>query len=813
MNENNEYQISANVKFPSQLDTFENKVNKSFGLSVGQAISTEWFHRLSLGGTCRFRGSQINYEERENYANNNIDMSKYYAKLGTNGDVSLLNLAKKSLVPVPKIVDLIVNGMCDRGYSIKANAIDPVSQQNKVAYRARVQADMVSQDIIEAGKQQLGVDVGMMPADKLPQNDDELNLHMQMEWKPSCELSAQMGIQAIFMENDYDLIIDRQVKRDIVVYGLGCVENRFHSSRGIVIKRINPKNVFYSKSKDEFFKDCFYKGHYEEILISDLFVEFPNLRNEENTNVVDQLNGQSNWYTSYQGYGNALKGHAHIIRFTYKTTKEIFSVVENKQSGEKTITNDKTQLDILVDREKKGKVNNNKKVSKVEEVLFEGVMVLGTNIVLKWELAKSMARPNSNTQKVCDLYNMVAPNFQEGQIFSLVQRMIPIVDNLNMLELKTEQITQKITPDGMAIDLDAVADIELGNGKAYDHNDALNMWLQTGSFIYRSFTQNGDFNNAQKPFIETKTGDSIGKLQALREEQQMALLKLTDVVGLNQYSDASNPDKNSLVGIAKVASLNSNLSTRHILNGSSFLNLKTAESVLYRIQDIIRYYPSLKVDLIRKIGASAVQDIESISNLHLSDFAINLYYEPDFEEKALLDADLSIAMQQGFITIADKYKVKDIKIFDLAIAFLRVATDKNVKQQQEQKAAEAKQKSDMDIRTSEQSNVFAQQTIQLQMQADDVKQKAIGTWEIEKEKVRLEGLIQLEQIKGQQAKELQLLVNSGRVEVTDKLELEKDKRVDKQSSNQSEMIHQRETGKDPIDFEEKALENKMFELD
>lgn len=806
----NEYQIASGVKFPSQLDSFEEKIGKPFGLSVGSAISTEWFHR-GFGGVCRFHTSQLEYQKRRDYSNGNIDMRKYYPKLGTNGDTSLLNLSTKSLSTIPKAVDLIVNGMSNRNATIEASAIDPVSQQNLQAYRQKIKDDMNSKEIIDLAQEKFGVNIGSMPTDKLPETDDELNLHLQLEWKPSCELSAQLAVKAVFMENDYDLTIDKQIKRDLVVDGIACVENRFHNAKGITLKRVDAKNLFYSKTKDQLFRDCFYKGYYEEILLSDLFIEFPNLRSDENAQVVEQLQGQSTWWSTYQSQGSALKGHAHIIRFTYKTTKEEFNKIKEKSNGEKVVS--KADLNFNESTFKKGQKNDFKRVSKVEEVLFEGVLVLGTNILLKWELAKSMARPNSNKQKVCEQFNIVAPNFQDGQVFSLVHRMIPIADNLNVLELKAEQIIQKITPDGMAIDLDAVADIELGNGKAYDHNDALNMWLQTGSFLYRSQTQNGDFNNAQKPFIETKTGDSIGKLQALREQQQGYLQQLTDVIGLNQYSDASNPDKDSLVGIGKLASLNSNLATRHILDGSKHITLKTAESTIYRIQDIIKYYPTLKKDLIRKIGATAVEDLSSIGDLHLLDFAINLYLEQDDEEKAMLDADLTLGIQQGLITIADKYKVKNIKIYKQAVAYLAIVIEKSFKKKQEIEALKFKQQADENIRASQESEKAKQATVQMQMNADAIKQKAILEGETAKEKTRGEQDRLTLAMKIQGDKELQVLVNSGKTEMTEKLESAKKDNILEQGSIHSQITNQRSKDLDPIDFKQKAAENEMFELD
>ncbi len=808
--QDNQYQILANVKFPSQLDSFEDKIQKSYGLSIGQAISTEWFHRIGAG-SCRFYTSQLEFQKRRNYANGDIDMRMYYPKLGTNGDVSLLNLSTKSLSTAPKIIDLVVNGMSDRKSTIEANAIDPISQSNKQSYRNRIKTDMMSKDIINLTKEKLGIDIGTMPVENLPETDNELNLHLQLDYKPSCELSAQIAIKSVFEENMFDLTIDRQVKRDLVVDGIACIENRFHSSKGITLKRVDAKNIVYSNTNDPYFRDCFYKGHYEEVLITDLFLEFPDLRNEEYKDIQEQLLNQSAWYNNYQGYGQALKGKAHILRFTYKTTREEFNKIKEKSNGEKITS----PADIKFDEKslkEKGQKNDFKRVSKVEEVLFEGAIVIGTNILLKWELAKSMARPNSNTQKVCEQYNIIAPNYQDGKIYSLVNRMIPIIDNLNILELKAEQIIQKITPDGMAIDLDAIADIELGDGKAYDHNDALNMWLQTGSFLYRSFTQSGEFNNAQKPFIETKTGDSIGKLQALREQQQQYFTQLTDVIGLNQYSDASNPDKESLVGISKLAALNSNLATRHILLAGGYISLKTAESCLYRVQDIIRYYPSLKTDLIRKIGATSVEDLESISDLHLSDFALNLYLEQDEEEKAMLDADLSLAIEKGYITLADKYKVKNIKIYKQAIAYLGIVIEKASKKQQEIDANKFKQQADENIRASQEAEKAKQVTVQMQMQADEIKVNGLKSMEIEKAKEvgNQDRLTLANKIEGD--KEVQLLINNGKIEVTDKQATEKMKNIDKQSTNTSMIADAKQNNKGAIDFELKNEGLYQFEL-
>jgi len=805
--EESKFKIEPHAKFPNVYDPFEEKIKPSYGLAIGQSITSEWFYNLA-GGSCRFYTNQNDFLNRRTYANGEVNMTKYHPHLGTNGDVSLLSLSLKSFVPVPKLVDLVVNGMCDRNYTIEANAIDPISQKNKLSYRQNIQDERDSKEITELSKQTYGIDIGTMPVEKLPETDDELALHMEMEYKPSCELSAQLAIKMVMEENLYDMTTERQVTRDLVVDGLGVVENRFHPAKGISVERVDPAQMVYSRTSDPFFRDCFYKGRVKRVLITDLYLEFPELRNPENEDIVKRLDEQNSWWNQYHNLGNDLKGYTHVLYFTYRTTREDFYKVKNKKStGEIKASVAKSNFDPTVETNKKDKF---KRVSKVEEVLMEGVLVLGTDILLKWDVLKSMARPNSNQQKVCEQYNMVAPNFQDGRIYSLVSRMMPIADNLNILELKGQQIIQGITPDGIAIDLDATSGIELGNGQKYGHQEALNMYLQKGSYYYRSSTLGGDFNNAQKPFQEIKTGDSIGKLQALRGETDYYLTQLTDVIGLNKATDATTPDRDSLVGIQKLAALNSNLATRHILSGRGFVTLETSKSILYRFQDVLKYYPSIKEDYIRKVGATAIEDIEAISNLHLSDFGLNLHLEQDDEERAILDQDLSKEMENKTITIADKYRIKNIKIHKQAVAYMTVLIDKASKKQAEIEANKFRVQSDENIRAAQEAEKAKQVTIQMDSAAKLEQITLQGTNDLNKEKERGYQEIEKEKEKGKQNKELQYIINAGAVEKLETIEENKKENLVKQASLTSEIkAESKKDNPQPIDFEAREIEKDL----
>lgn len=806
-NEQSKFKISQNISYPSHLDSFEKKSSKAFGKAVGDVVYSEWFYKSE--GRSRFYANKAIFDERRIYANGLVNMTKYYSKLGTNGDVSLLNLSKKSLTRMPKIVDLVVNGMVNRNYSIKAKAIDPVSEENKQAYRKRIESDQNTLPIIKKAKEDFGMDIASMPIDELPVNKEELNIHMQMEWKPSNCLSNQLAIATVMEDNEYNLVINRQIVRDLVVDGVGCNFTRLNPSKGIIQKRIDASDLVYSPTKDPYFRDCFYKGHVEQVLVSDIFIEYPELLNEPEVKKEIVESGQSWAVRNDLSKSNSLKGSTNILYFTYKTFRERASKIKKKANGEVIIDDANEFFDTSKPKDKKDKYN---RASVVEEVLFEGAMVLGTNILLKWELSKSMSRPKSNNKKVCEQYHIIAPNFQDGIITSLVSRMIPIEDKINITELKAEQIIQGITPDGIAIDLDALAEVDLGDGKMQTVQQTLDMYLQKGSYLYRSSLIGGDYNNAQKPFQEVQTGDSINKLSALRNENNGYILELTDVVGLNKASDASTPDKASLVGIQKMAAYNSNLATRHILDAAGYLTLKSAITISYAVSDILKYYPSLRDDLIRKIGATAVEDLDYVKDLHLSDFAIFFELEMDDEERAMLDADLSIAIEKGFIGLDDKYKIRNFKVLDLAIQYLSILIKKRAKVMQEQEAQKFKMQADENIRASQQAEQFKQQTAQIQGQLDAQKQQAIALGEIEKEKARGEQDRLTETLKGENSINLQYIINAGATEKLNKLQSDKEKNLAVAATHTSRIADQKAKEKEPIDFEAEKAEMSEFEL-
>jgi len=288
--------------------------------------------------------------------------------------------------------------------------------------------------------------------------------------------------------------------------------------------------------------------------------------------------------------------------------------------------------------------------------------------------------------------------------------------------------------------------------------------------------------------------------------------QMRDVIGLNKVSDASTPDKDSLVGVQKLASLNSNIATRHILDGACDITLRVSEAICYRVADLLKF-SDLKDDFARKIGVASVKTLDSVKNLHLYDFAIFLELHIDLEERAKLEQDMSIAIEKGYMSVADKYKVLNVKNLKLALAYMTILMDKNTAKIQEQEMAKIQANTESQSQIAQSAEQARQQTASMQGQIDMQLQQMVNDGEIAKENVRGENELRNLQVKLQG--EFQIAQVQGGVQM-DKLQFLEDKkneRLVKQATMDSEKIEQRKSeSASPIDFEAKEVDDSIFQL-
>ena len=781
--------------FPSQVASDLEKMSKDYGLMVAKAIESEWFKRDS--GTNRFFGNQTEFHKLRLYARGEQSIQKYKDELSINGDLSYLNLDWKPVPVIPKFVDIVVNGISERVYDVKAYSQDPSGVSKRTAYMESMLRDMRSKDLTAFAKEAFDIDLSENSPEVLPDSQQELDLHMQLSYKQAVELAEEQAINVILDGNRYDLT-RRRINYDLTVLGIGAVKTVYNKSEGIKVEYVDPANMVYSYTEDPNFSDVYYVGEVKNIPINELKKQFPHLDEQKLQKITGQGFQNSGFYNRSLTESNQIdKNQIQVLYFNYKTyANEVYKVKETATGASKVIVKDDT-FNPVVDQMLEAKYG---KISRSLEVLYEGALILGTDILVKWDLSKNMMRPKSDYTKVKMNYAICAPRMYKGRIESLVSRITGFADMIQLTHLKLQQVMSRMTPDGIYLDVDGLAEIDLGNGTNYNPQEALNMFFQTGSIIGRSMTSEGDMNPGKVPIQEIQSGSGGQKMQSLIGTYNYYLQMIRDVTGLNEASDASTPAKDALVGVQKIAAANSNTATRHILQSGLFLTSEIAEAISLRVSDVLEYSET-KEAFIQKIGIHNVSTLSEMSDLHLCDFGITIELSPDEEQKQMLENNIQMALSSGGIDLEDAIDLREIKNIKLANQLLKIRRKK--KQERDQ--------------------MMQQQNIQAQAEANAQAQQVAAQAEVQKNQAITEQKIQLEEIKAKidQAKtqkevmykkelmnhEFQINMRLKRMEVQglkgkeQYKEDRKDKRTKIQASQQSELIEQRNSGKPPKNFE------------
>ena len=670
------------TQFPSQAVSDAEKQSNEYGLSVAQAIEQEWFNKDNGATMASYFQSRQEYNRLRLYARGEQSIRKYKDEFAVNGDLSYLNLDWKPVPIIPKFVDIVVNGMQDRLFDIKAFAQDPIATEKRTDFVKGVERDMASKEVLTAIEQQLNVSARNVPEEELPSSSEELELYMQLGYKQGIEIAEEQAIDNVFLSNKYPEI-KKRVDYDLTVLGIGAVKNTFNNTDGIKVDYVDPADLIWSYTDDPNFEDCYYFGEVKRISTNELHKQYPSIPNEE---ISELTKKGSNWADSnntlYNPRTNEIDNNntLTLLYFNWKTWENnVYKIKETSTGAEKAIKKDDT-FDPPSDKRTRFK-----KVAQAREVIYEGAFVLGTNTLLKWEKATNMIRPSSNTNKVLMNYTVSAPRMYKGVISSLVAKMTPYADLIQLTHLKLQQTIQRMTPSGVFIDADGLAEVDLGNGTSYNAQEALNMYFSTGSIIGRSLTVEGDQNPGRVP-IQELPGSGGGQVQVLVGAYNQYLQMIRDVTGLNEARDGSDPDPNSLVGVQKLAAANSNTATRHILSSSMYITLALAEAICLRFKDVLEFHPT-KEAFIGSLGKFSVGSLEEMNNLHLHDFGIFLELMPDEEEKSLLEANIQIALSRDSINLEDAIDIREVKNLKLANQLLKVR--RKQKQQIDQEMAQA----------------------------------------------------------------------------------------------------------------------------
>jgi|TARA_R110000744_G_scaffold80486_2_gene158062 hypothetical protein len=784
--------------FPDQFVPDSKKKTKEYGLQIGQAIQYEWFRKGAGYNSCRFYDQWSEFNRLRLYARGEQSIAKYKNELAVDGDLSYLNLDWTPIPVIPKFVDIVVNGMSDRLFKINTYAQDAMSAEKRGEFQQMVETNVIAKDLFKQIESDFELDVFQVDPEELPETDLEMELYMQMNYKPAVEIANECAINTILDANHYQQTRKR-CDLDLMTLGIGVCKHEFQLGDGVKVDYVDPANVVYSYTEDPYFKDCFYWGEIKTIPIGELLKIKPDLTQSDLEEISKYSQAWYQYFNVAAMYENSLfyRDTVTLLYYNYKSTNSfVYKKKETSSGNYKTVEKD-DEFNPPPEMMEEGKFE---RVEKRIDVWYDGVMVMGTNIILKWELAKNMVRPQSASQYAMPNYVATAPRMYKGVIESLVRRMIPFTDLIQMTHLKLQQVITKVVPDGVFIDADGLNEVDLGTGNAYDPADALRLYFQTGSVIGRSYTQDGEFNNARVPIQQLSSNSGANKMQMLIGNYNHYMNMIRSVTGLNEARDGSTPDPNALVGVQKLAALNSNTATRHILEGSLYITQTLAEALSIRTADVLEY-SDFADEFAMQIGKYNVGILDDIKNLYLYDFGIFVEMSPDEEEKAVLEQNIQMALSKGGIDLEDAIDIREIRNLKMANQLLKVKRKQKQKQMMEQKAQEMQMQQQNNMQSQQMAAQMAMQKIQAETQsAMALKQAEVG-FDIEKLKNEAALKEQLMQTEFNFAIQLKGIEQSQLDNRESQRETAKNNRISQQSSEQSRLIDQRKNNLPPINFE------------
>ena len=784
------------IQFPSQLATDAEKASLEFGLRVGQAIQYEWFRRDS--GSARYYNQWKDFNRLRLYARGEQPIQKYKNELAIDGDLSYLNIDWTPVPIIPKFVDIVVNGMSDRLFTVKAFAQDALSADKRNQFQDMIEGEMAAKEVLLEVQDKFGVDPFMVKPEDLPNDDEELSLFMQLNYKPAIEIAEEEAINTILLENHYD-DLKRRFDYDLTTLGIAVGKHEFLPGEGVKINYVDPANVIYSYTEDPYFRDCFYWGEVKTVPISELIKINPRITKEELEEISKTNQSWGEYYSVSRFYSDNVfsRDTCTLLYFNYKTTKTyVYKKKILDGNAARVIEKDDT-FNPPAEMMEEGRFE---KIEKTIDVWYEGVMVAGTQIVLKWQLMENMVRPKSASQMAMPNYVAVAPRMYKGTIESLTRRMIPFADLIQITHLKLQQVISRMVPDGVFIDADGLNEVDLGNGNAYNPEDALRLYFQTGSVIGRSYTGDGDFNQARVP-VQPLTGTTgQSKMAALINNYNHYVDMIRSVTGLNEARDGSDPDPRALVGVQKLAALNSNTATRHILDASLFMTKTFSEALSVRVSDILEY-AEFADEFAMQIGKYNVAILNEIKDLYLHDFGIFIEISPDEEQRAMLEQNIQMALSRNDINLEDAIDIREIKSIKMANQLLKVKRAKKIDQDQKNEMMKQQMQAQINMQSQQAAAQMAIQKIQLETESKIQLKQAESAMDLEKLKGEAMLKLQLMEREFQYNMELNGMQTQLLKDREEMKEDRKDERISKQNSQQSKLINQRKNNLPPMKFE------------
>jgi len=787
--------------YPSPLATNEEKAANEYGLEYFKNMYYEWHNN----GDVYFRDRKMRYNRNRSYAEGNQDVGKYKDLLDVQGDSSYLNIDWSPVSVIPKFVDVIVNGMVNQEYDVKAKSIDPIAAKERLDKKKRMFAEMITKDFVNNLENETGVPLSNNGF--IADSNEEIEMFMALNYKQNVEIALEKAIEYTLDINDYDEV-KRNMIRDLVVLGLCAAKTEMSKTEGVKIRHVDPANLITSFSAKPDFKNIRHAGEVYSITIADLKQQAGDEFSEDDyIKIAREYAGKNNNPVNYgtQAYyenGNETydydKFSVNILDAEFITSHSLkYEKKENKFGG--------YSVNKKPSNYKKPKKSKTKRedIGSTVKVVYKGKYIVGTDYIFNYGMMQDMPRPKSNLAETRLSYIVYQPNLYKMKSRSLVDRMIPFADQIQLAHLKIQHVLAKARPKGAAFEVGSLENVSKGDGGTFTPLELQEIYDQTGNIYYRRIDDEGQMTGAMPiQELENGIGRDFGTLIGVYNHNMQMI---RDVTGVNEARDASKPSSEALVGVQKLSLLASNNATRDVNDAYLNVTRRVSQSITVRMQDLVNFKGLHKM-YTNVIGDTSMHSIDMMKKLSIHEFGITLEVAPSEEEKQMMEQNIQVSLAQKELRLEDAIMIRSIRNIKMANQMLILRRTKYQKEQQAMAQQASEQNAQLQQQSAQQAAQLKQQEMQAEMQIEQARVQAKAQAEMELKQLDYQLKEEFEQAQHQRRlREIQLS-NIGK-EGAATIQGGVRKEVQQQSAmNQSQMIEQRQGKRGPLGEEQKMAE-------
>jgi len=787
--------------YPSPLATNEEKAANEYGLEYFKNMYYEWHNN----GDVYFRDRKMRYNRNRSYAEGNQDVGKYKDLLDAQGDSSYLNIDWSPVSVIPKFVDVIVNGMVNQEYDVKAKSIDPIAAKERLDKKKRMFAEMITKDFVNNLENETGVPLSNNGF--IADSNEEIEMFMALNYKQNVEIALEKAIEYTLDINDYDEV-KRNMIRDLVVLGLCAAKTEMSKTEGVKIRHVDPANLITSFSAKPDFKNIRHAGEVYSITIADLKQQAGDEFSEDDyIKIAREYAGKNNNPVNYgtQAYyenGNETydydKFSVNILDAEFITSHSLkYEKKENKFGG--------YSVNKKPSNYKKPKKSKTKRedIGSTVKVVYKGKYIVGTDYIFNYGMMQDMPRPKSNLAETRLSYIVYQPNLYKMKSRSLVDRMIPFADQIQLAHLKIQHVLAKARPKGAAFEVGSLENVSKGDGGTFTPLELQEIYDQTGNIYYRRIDDEGQMTGAMPiQELENGIGRDFGTLIGVYNHNMQMI---RDVTGVNEARDASKPSSEALVGVQKLSLLASNNATRDVNDAYLNVTRRVSQSITVRMQDLVNFKGLHKM-YTNVIGDTSMHSIDMMKKLSIHEFGITLEVAPSEEEKQMMEQNIQVSLAQKELRLEDAIMIRSIRNIKMANQMLILRRTKYQKEQQAMAQQASEQNAQLQQQSAQQAAQLKQQELQAEMQIEQARVQAKAQAEMELKQLDYQLKEEFEQAQHQRRlREIQLS-NIGK-EGAATIQGGVRKEVQQQSAmNQSQMIEQRQGKRGPLGEEQKMAE-------